>query len=131
MNLKIPNFGIIINNPIKVTMVTLVQNIFMTTEELWVYPSVILSKIMVSIYVLSSVFFLTCILSSFCTLYIFEFLALSQRHVVSWLVTKTVLRCSQCPWAMAGWKKICQLCWLNTNFLALPKGQNKPKTKIF
>ena len=38
---------------------------------------------------------------------------------------------SQCPWAVDGWKKIWQLCWLNTIFCALLKGQNEPKMKIF
>ena len=29
----------------------------------------------------------------------------------------------QCTWAGDGWKKKYQLCWLNTNFFAMPKGQ--------
>ena len=38
---------------------------------------------------------------------------------------------SQCSWAVDGWKKIWQLCWLKTNFYTLLKGQNEPKMKMF
>ena len=61
----------------------------------------------------------------------------SSRFIQSSWICFPFLAChayflkSQCPWDVDGWKKIWQLCWLNTNFCALLKGQNEPKMKIF